>query len=168
MSKTPIIDGIMKYISEKNNLFCTPGHKGGRGFANSEGGRSLYENIIKIDLTEVDGLDNLHDPQGIIKESEERLRDLYESKKSYFLVNGSTSGNLAMIFSCFNEGDKVIVERNCHKSIFNGIILRKLNPVYIKNYFDEDINAPLSIDEEYFFQDYKRKYGCKRDNTYIS
>ncbi|AAK78278.1 arginine/lysine/ornithine decarboxylase [Clostridium acetobutylicum] len=161
MSKTPIIDGIMKYISEKNNLFCTPGHKGGRGFANSEGGRSLYENIIKIDLTEVDGLDNLHDPQGIIKESEERLRDLYESKKSYFLVNGSTSGNLAMIFSCFNEGDKVIVERNCHKSIFNGIILRKLNPVYIKNYFDEDINAPLSIDEEYFFKIIRENMDAK-------
>ncbi|MCR3761023.1 aminotransferase class I/II-fold pyridoxal phosphate-dependent enzyme [Clostridium felsineum] len=152
MSKAPIIDGIMKYISEKNSLFCTPGHKGGRGFSNSKMGKKLYENIIKMDLTEVDGLDNLHAPVGIIKEAEDRLRDLYGSKKSYFLVNGSTSGNLAMIFSCFNEGDKIIVERNCHRSIFNGIILRKLNPIYVKNYFDKNINASLSIDEEYFLK----------------
>lgn len=157
----PILDGMMKYISEKNSLFCMPGHKGGKGFLATEKGKWLYENIVKIDLTEVDGLDNLHAPHGIIKEAEEKLRDLYESKKSYFLVNGSTSGNLIMIFSCFNEGDKIIVERNCHRSIFNGIVLRKLKPVYIKNYFNNDINAPLSIDEEYFLRIIKENKDAK-------
>ena len=110
-----------------------PGHKGGLGFLETKQGKELYENLIKGDITEVDGLDNLHHAEGIIKESQELLSEYYGSSKSYFLVNGSTSGNLAMIFSSFNEGDKIIVERNCHRSVFNAIIMRKLKPVYIKN-----------------------------------
>ncbi|MFL0252999.1 aminotransferase class I/II-fold pyridoxal phosphate-dependent enzyme [Clostridium neuense] len=152
MSKLPLIDGIMKYISEKNSLFCMPGHKQGKGFLCTDEGKKFYDNLIKFDLTEVDGLDNLHHAEGIIKEAEERLSSFYGTKKSYFLVNGSTSGNLAMIFACFNEGDKVIVERNCHRSIFNSIIMRKLKPVYIKNDFNYEMNAPLAIDEEYFLK----------------
>lgn len=152
MSKLPLIDGIMKYISEKNSLFCMPGHKQGKGFLCTDEGKKFYDNFMKFDLTEVDGLDNLHHAEGIIKEAEERLSKFYGAKKSYFLVNGSTSGNLAMIFACFNEGDKVIVERNCHRSIFNGIIMRKLKPIYIKNDFNYEVNAPLAVDEEYFLK----------------
>lgn len=127
-----------------------PGHKGGLGFLNTEIGKKLYNNFLKADITEVDGVDNLHHPEGIIKESLDLLSKFYGSKKSYFLVNGSTSGNLAMIFASFNEGDKVIVERNCHRSIFNGIILRKLNPIYIRNKISDKYNAPMSIDMEHF------------------
>ncbi|MDP4144257.1 MAG: aminotransferase class V-fold PLP-dependent enzyme [Bacillota bacterium] len=151
MTKSPLIDGVMNYIKEGNIYFAMPGHKGGNGFLRDLKGRELYENILRLDITEVDGVDNLHHPEGIIKEAEDLLRDFYGSRKSYFLVNGSTSGNLAMIFSSFNEGDKVIVERNCHRSILNGIIMRKLNPIYIKNKYNRRYNAPLSIDEGHFF-----------------
>ncbi|WP_050608401.1 aminotransferase class I/II-fold pyridoxal phosphate-dependent enzyme [Clostridium niameyense] len=150
MSKLPIIKGVLKYIEENNLLFSMPGHKGGAGFLYTKEGKSFMENIIKYDLTEVDGLDNLHNSEGIIKESGNLLSRLYNSKKSYFLVNGSTSGNLAMIFSAFKEGDKVIVERNCHRSIFNGIVIRKLKPIYIKNKIYDKFNAPLAIDLEHF------------------
>lgn len=152
MSKLPLVEGVLKYIKENNTLLCMPGHKGGKGFRETAVGRKLYENFIKGDITEVDGLDNLHNAEGIIKEAQQYLAQFYGSKKSYFLVNGSTSGNLAMIFTSFNEGDKIIVERNCHKSIFNGIMLRKLKPVYIKNKINKKYDAPLSIEEEYFFR----------------
>ena len=151
MSELPILEGVLKYVKEENISFCMPGHKGGRGF-NTPIGKEFIENFLKCDVTEVDGLDNLHNAEGIIKESEGLLSHFYGSKKSYFLVNGSTSGNLAMIFSSFNEGDKVIVERNCHRSIFNAIIMRKLKPVYIKNIISERLNAPLSMDLGHFLQ----------------
>lgn len=150
MSRLPLVDGVLKYIREKNISFCMPGHKGGLGFLKTGKGRELYKNLIKGDITEVDGLDNLHHAEGIIKESQQLLSDYYGSIKSYFLVNGSTSGNLAMIFSSFNEGDKIIVERNCHRSIFNGIIMRKLKPVYIKNKTHSKYDAPLPLDKEHF------------------
>ena len=127
-----------------------PGHKAGIGFLETVQGKELYKNLIKADITEVDGLDNLHCAEGIIKESQQLLSEYYGSVKSYFLVNGSTSGNLAMIFSTFNEGDKIIVERNCHRSIFNAIIMRKLKPVYIKNEISSQYDAPFPLDREHF------------------
>lgn len=150
MSKLPLVEGVLRYINENNISFSMPGHKGGKGFLTTSEGEKLFNDIIKADLTEVDGLDNLHNPEGIIKESLEKLSGFYKSKKSYFLVNGSTSGNLAMIFSSFNEGDKIIVERNCHRSIFNGIIMRKLQPIYIRSQINNKYNAPMSIDMGHF------------------
>ncbi|GAA0743895.1 aminotransferase class I/II-fold pyridoxal phosphate-dependent enzyme [Clostridium oceanicum] len=148
MSELPILNGVLKYIKEKNTLFCMPGHKGGLGFLFTYEGNEFIKNMIEFDLTEVEGLDNLHHSSGIINESCNMLSRLYNSKKSYFLVNGSTSGNLSMIFAAFNEGDKILVERNCHRSIFNGIILRKLKPLYIKDIVYERYNAPLALDTE--------------------
>ncbi|WP_032123626.1 aminotransferase class I/II-fold pyridoxal phosphate-dependent enzyme [Clostridium amazonitimonense] len=149
MQEIPMLKALSDYVKEDNSLFCMPGHKGGRAFKREIQKIKLEDLILKSDLTEVDGLDNLHDPEGIIKEAEGLLRDLYGSKKSYFLVNGSTSGNMAMIFSAFEEGDKILVERNCHRSIFNGIVMRKLNPIYIKNKLSEEFNTPLGIEMEH-------------------
>ncbi|HHD2753762.1 TPA: aminotransferase class I/II-fold pyridoxal phosphate-dependent enzyme [Clostridium perfringens] len=140
MKNIPIIDGISSYLKEEIIPFSMPGHKMGRGFKN------LEQILLQGDLTEVEGLDNLQHPEGIIKEAEEKLSKLYNSKKSYFLVNGSTCGNLIMIFSLFKEGDKILVERNCHKSIMNGIIMRKLKPVFINNIFHSKLKAPVGID----------------------
>lgn len=150
MSKLPLVEGVLKYVEENNISFCMPGHKKGLGFRDTDIGKKLYDNFLKADITEVDGVDNLHHAEGIIKESLDLLSRFYNSKKSYFLVNGSTSGNLSMIFASFKEGDKVIVERNCHRSIFNGIIMRKLRPIYVRNKISKKYNAPMSIDVEHF------------------
>jgi arginine/lysine/ornithine decarboxylase len=149
--KLPLIEELVKYIDENNSYFAMPGHKMGKGFATVPEGKVILENFLKMDLTEVDGLDNLHNPQGVLKEAQELLSKYYGSKKSYFLVNGSTSGNLAMIFSTFQEGEKVIIERNCHRSIYNSIIMRKLKPIYIKSKVSEVYDAPFSIDREHLF-----------------
>ena len=151
MSRLPIIEELLKYIEEDNSYFAMPGHKMGKIFNEVPEGKELLRNLIKFDITEVDGVDNLHNPQGILKEAQELVSRFYGSKKSYFLVNGSTSGNLAMIFSTFKEGDKIIVERNCHRSIYNGIIMRKLRPVYIKSKISNIYDAPFSLDKEHLF-----------------
>lgn len=153
----PIKDALRQYIKEDNILFCMPGHKQGKGFKKD----LEYMDFVSADLTEVDGLDNLHRPEYAIKESQKLLSELYGSKKSYFLINGSTSGNLAMIFSAFNEEDKVIVQRDCHKSIFNGIILKKLRPIYIKSSIDYNFNAPLTMNMEHFFSLFNENKDAK-------
>ena len=145
-----MLEGLLNYMKENNAPFSMPGHKSGRAFMRTAEGKALQEVMLQGDITEVEGLDNYHDPKGIIKEGQRLLKELYGSEESYFLVNGSTSGNLVMIFSSFNEGDKILVERNCHKSIFNAIILRKLQPIYIKNYYSNRYNAPISMDMEHF------------------
>lgn len=102
-----------------------PGHKFGR--ISPLGGIDLY----KIDTTEVDISDNLHYPNSIIKEAQDRASELYESIQTFFLINGSSCGLLAAISSCNKKGDKILVARNCHKSVYNGIFLNQLDPIYV-------------------------------------
>jgi len=160
LSDLPIIEAVIDYAKEKNALFCTPGHKGGEGFSNPYT-KEFLRRTFEFDITEVEGLDNLHNPEGIIKISNELLSKLYGSYKSFFLINGSTLGNLIMIFSCFNEGDKILIERNCHKSVYNAVIMRKLKPIFIKNILSETLNAPLSIDMEHFLYNLKNQKDIK-------
>ncbi|HEX9025871.1 MAG TPA: aminotransferase class I/II-fold pyridoxal phosphate-dependent enzyme, partial [Clostridium sp.] len=97
-------------------------------------------------------LDNLHCPEGVIKEAQELLAKTYNAKKAYFLVNGSSSGNLASMFSAFDEGDEVLVERNCHKSIYNGLILRKLKVKYIEPIIDDENGVFLPPNKENIYK----------------
>ena len=113
-------EALLKYHDENNIIFSMPGNKCGLAFKRDEFGIELEKRLGSLDITEVDPLDNLHHPEGVIKESQELLAKTYGVKKAFFMVNGSSGGNLAAIFSAFNEGDEVLVERNCHKSIYNG------------------------------------------------
>ncbi len=140
MSNAPIVQALIEYLGKEMMPFSMPGNKSGRGFS-----EEIKYILSQGDITEVNGMDNLHKPEGVIEEAQGLLSQYYGSLSSYFLVNGSTSGNLTMIFSAFKEGDEIIVERNCHKSIFNGIILRKLKPIYIENEYCSDYGMPLGI-----------------------
>ncbi len=152
MPRLPIVDALLKYKEEENSYFAMPGHKMGKAYEDTKEGKIILDNFIKFDITEVEGLDNLHNPTSIIKEGQEQLANYYGCKKSYFLVNGSTSGNMIMIFATFKEGDKIIVERNCHRSVFNSIILRKLKPIYVMNEVSEKYDAPFSINKKHLFK----------------
>jgi len=146
--KLPLLKELLKYHDEKNLLLSMPGNKGGIGFLGDEFGEKFVNRLGGLDITEVDPLDNLHSPEGIIKEAQELLAKTYDAKKAYFLVNGSSSGNLAAIFAAFDEGDEVLVERNCHKSIYNGLILRKLKVRYIKPAIDDENGVFLPPNKE--------------------
>ncbi|MGJ7923148.1 aminotransferase class I/II-fold pyridoxal phosphate-dependent enzyme [Neobacillus sp. LXY-4] len=135
-SKTPIFDRLVAHSNEKPISFHVPGHKNGGLF--TEGGSSYYNQLLKLDVTELTGLDDLHSPHGIIQESEELLSNLYNVKKSFLLVNGTTVGNLAMIMASINEDDKVLVQRNCHKSILNGLQLANADPVFLSPEYDKE------------------------------
>ncbi|WP_346887587.1 aminotransferase class V-fold PLP-dependent enzyme [Clostridium sp. UBA1056] len=161
MPRLPIVHALLKYKEEENSYFAMPGHKMGKAYEDTKEGKVLLDNFIKFDITEVDGVDNLHHPTGIIKEGQEQLANYYGSKKSYFLVNGSTSGNMIMIFATFKEGDKIIVERNCHRSVFNSIILRKLKPIYVMNEVSKKYDAPFSINKKHLFKVIKENQDAK-------
>ncbi len=107
--------------------FHMPGHK-----RNAKFGITGSE----IDITEIDGYDNLHSPNGVIKNTENKLKSIYKSKRSFISVNGSSGGILASIFAICNEGDTIIVARNCHKSVYNACLLLKLKIIFIEPLYD--------------------------------
>ncbi|NFH67867.1 aminotransferase class I/II-fold pyridoxal phosphate-dependent enzyme [Clostridium botulinum] len=150
--RIPLLNELIKYHKEKNLLLSMPGNKAGLGFLRDEIGNEFAEKLGFLDITEVDHLDNLHCPEGVIKEAQELLSKTYNSKKAYFLVNGSSCGNLASIFDAFDEGDEVIVERNCHKSIYNALILRKLKVRYIEPIVDTEKDIFLPPNKENIYK----------------
>lgn len=105
------------------------------------------ESMFRMDITEIEGFDDLHHPGGILKESQERAARLFGAEETYFLVNGSTAGILAGLLGAFEEGDKVLVARNCHKSVYNGLYLGKLRPVYLFPEVDPETGLNKGIRE---------------------
>ena len=105
-----------------------PGHK--RNIA-LEGAGYLEKLAADIDITEIDGFDDLYHAEGILKESMERAAMLFGTRKSFYLVNGSTQGILSAICSQIKRNDKVICARNCHKSVYNALRLSGADAVYI-------------------------------------
>lgn len=101
-----------------------------------------------IDITEIDGFDDLHHADGIIKNIQEKAQKIYNAKKSFLLINGTTCGILAGIRSFVKKNDKVLVARNCHKSVYHAIELNELKPIYVMPKTNEDgINLGITPKE---------------------
>lgn len=101
-----------------------PGHKRNEKFLK-------MVNPYTIDITEVDGFDDLHAPEEIILEAMEKGKNLYKSRQCFLLVNGSTCGILSAICACVPKGGKLIAARNCHKSVYNAIALTECESVFM-------------------------------------
>ena len=84
-----------------------------------------------VDFTEIEGLDNLHHPEGILKEAMEEAARYYGTRKTWFLVNGSSCGILAAIEATTQIGETVLIGRNCHKAVYHGALLRNLQVEYV-------------------------------------
>ncbi|WHY77660.1 aminotransferase class I/II-fold pyridoxal phosphate-dependent enzyme [Neobacillus sp. WH10] len=144
--KKPLYEALMKHVNKEPISFHVPGHK--YGLIDQSDEDHFFNKLLKIDATELSGLDDLHSPEGAILEAEMLLADLYHTKKSFFLVNGSTVGNLAMIMAACSEGTQVLVERNCHKSVLNALKLAKARPVFLEPEFNQEwkIAAGVSVE----------------------
>ena len=92
---------------------------------------AMSEEYASIDFTEVDSLDDLHDPEGIILESEKNAARVLGADASYFLINGSTAGILAAVSASVKKGGKLLMVRGSHKSAYNAAYLRGLRTAYI-------------------------------------
>ncbi len=137
---TPLIDGLKKYIQENNIRMHMPGHK-----AKDE--LKLIANLIpEIDLTEVRGVDNLHNAKGIIEDSQKNASKVLGALHTLYSVNGTTAGIYAAITSQTSPGDKLLIARDSHKSVYQSLILGNLEVDYLYPKYDEDNNILIGID----------------------
>lgn len=122
--KSRLLEELKKYSNSDFYPFHMPGHK--RNTEDTE-----MPELYRYDITEIDGFDNLHQPEGIIKEMQKEAAQLYHSEETYFLINGSTSGILSAISAVSEKGGKLLIARNCHKSVYHGAFLNRLEICYI-------------------------------------
>ena len=129
--KAPIVDALKTAYHNPTYQFHIPGHTKGLGtlpdFRNLVGKKALM-----VDTTdEFDNLGTLTPATGPIKEAEELAAQAFGAKKTFFLLNGSTVGNLAIAMGLTRKGQKVIVNRNCHRSILTGLIISGADPLWV-------------------------------------
>ncbi|MBZ2175051.1 aminotransferase class I/II-fold pyridoxal phosphate-dependent enzyme [Schnuerera sp. xch1] len=129
--KTPIIDSL-KILQRKNEIsFHTPGHKGKDTLI------EWTKYIPNIDTTELPGMDNLHNATGIIKESQQLAAKTFGALETIYSVNGTTGGIYIALAAITNPGDKILIQRDSHKSMYNASILNRLDIEYIYANYNE-------------------------------
>lgn len=117
-------DKLVEYSNSDYYPMHMPGHK-----RNKEMLKMV--NPYSIDITEIDGFDNLHHAEGILREEMSHAAALYGSEHTNYLVGSSTSGILTGVAACTKKGDKILVARNSHKAVYHAIYLNELVPIYI-------------------------------------
>ncbi len=145
-NRTPLFDAVKYHVKRNAIPLQIPGHKHGYGL--TEYREFVGENVLKMDLNETRGIDMIWDPVSVIAEAEKLLAAASGANHAYFLINGTTSGVQAMIMSSCTPGDKIILPRNAHKSIFNGLILSGANPVYVQPEIDDYLGIVTGITSE--------------------
>ena len=143
--RAPLYEALLGYIREGVLPCHFPGHKQGRGvdprFLEFVGHGAFY-----LDLTEVPGLDDLHRPAGAIAEAQRLAAEAFGAEETFFLVNGTTAGNQAMLLATCRPGDLVAVARNAHRSVLAGLIMSGAFPLYLEPEWDPRLGIWLGLD----------------------
>lgn len=126
-----LYEQLKKYRDTDYYPFHMPGHKRNmRAFGEDFSMEPLAE-AAGIDITEIDGFDNLHEADGIIKEAQQDAAALYGAEETFFLVGGSTCGILSAISASTGKGDRILVARNSHKSVYHAAYLKELSITWL-------------------------------------
>ena len=133
-----LYDKLKAYGDSDYYGFHMPGHKRNPDIT---GAGLPYE----IDITEIEGFDDLHHADGILVDAQKRAAEVYQADETHFLVNGSTVGILSAISGSTKKGDTILVARNCHKSVYHAIYMNELNPVYLYPEFDTEKHLNTEI-----------------------
>lgn len=128
--KRYIAEGLDEYLSKNMKPWHMPGHK-------RKGIGSTLDDIFKFDITEIPGVDDLHNPEGMIHKSQQQLAEIYNTFASYYMVNGATGGVLSAVgavasYRSDKQEGRIIIARNCHKSVYNACEIFGLKPIYLE------------------------------------
>ena len=145
--KQPLVEAMERYLREQVYPLHTPGHKGGRGVA--EPLRSLLgSTALRMDVSLMSELDDIHAPCSCIKDAQEEAARLYGSDACFFSVNGTTGAIHAMLLAALQPGDKVLVPRNAHRSVMGGLILADAVPVYVQPVYIKEFGLQGQVTPE--------------------
>ncbi|MBV8489236.1 MAG: aminotransferase class I/II-fold pyridoxal phosphate-dependent enzyme [Candidatus Eremiobacteraeota bacterium] len=146
-SRTPYFQALLDYVDSGVLPFHTPGHVQGVGM-DLAFREFVGDNVCAIDLTPMPGIDDLLQPMESIKEAQELAAEAWGADHTFFLINGSTSGNQCMMMTAVNPGDKIAVPRNSHKSMLGGLVMSGAQPVYMQPEVDEELHMDHCVTPE--------------------
>ncbi|MBK6854261.1 MAG: ornithine decarboxylase [Burkholderiales bacterium] len=133
---TPFFDQLLEYVASAKDSWHTPGHAGGDAFKGSAWVADFHgfvgEQMLRADLSvSVPQLDSLLHPVGVIAQAQDLAAEAFGARKTYFATNGTSTSNKVIFQTLLAPGDKLLLDRNCHKSVHHGVILSGARPVYL-------------------------------------
>ncbi|MDQ0253871.1 arginine/lysine/ornithine decarboxylase [Evansella vedderi] len=145
--ETPLFDGLLNHVNQKPIQFHIPGHKGGVGM-DQDFREFIGDNALSLDLINIEPLDDLHHPGGIINEAQSLAAEAFGADHTFFSVQGTSGAIMTMIMSVCGPGEKIIVPRNVHKSIMSAIVFSGATPIFIHPEIDETLGISHGITTE--------------------
>ena len=129
---------LLKYAESDAYAFHMPGHK---RVMDPLGGQAM-----KLDITEIDGFDNLHDAEGVLRDEMEAAAEMYGARETLFSVNGSTCALLAAISAAVPRGGTILIERACHMAVYHAAYLRELRVLYVEDVCPGEVGDGICFD----------------------
>ena len=145
-SDTPFYDQLREYVALAKDSWHTPGHGGGDSFKGSSWVGDFYdfvgEEMLRADLSvSVPMLDSLLHPTGVIAQSQRLAAKAFGARATFFATNGTSTSNKVIFQTLLTPGAKLLLDRNCHKSVHHGVILSGARPIYL----DSSVNQQFGI-----------------------
>src|SRR5919201_1403637 len=145
-ARTPFYDQLKNYVWMAKDQWHTPGHSSGESLRGSPWVNDFYdfmgEHVFDADLSvSVPMLDSLMEPKGVISEAQAKAAKAFGAKRTFFATNGPSTANKVISQTLLAPGEKLILDRNCHKSVHHGVVLSGAHPVYL----DSSLNRKYGL-----------------------
>lgn len=139
----PLLEALRSFVERDQAPFYSPGHKGGRTLD-----PWLRDHLAAVDLNNLPDTDTLHCPEGPILAAEKLIADAWGVGQSFILVQGSTTGNIAVALSALRPGEPVLVQRNAHKSVLAGLVQVGARPIWLEPRWDPRFGIAHGLDAD--------------------
>jgi arginine decarboxylase len=145
-ARTPFYDALRAYVLAAKDSWHTPGHSSGDSLRGSPWVNEFYdfmgEHVFDADLSvSVKALDSLMEPTGVIAEAQQMAAKAFGARKTFFATNGTSTANKVILQTLIAPGEKMLLDRNCHKSVHHGVVLSGAHPVYL----DSSVNRKYGV-----------------------
>jgi arginine decarboxylase len=145
-ARTPFYDQLKNYVWMAKDQWHTPGHSSGESLRGSPWVNDFYEfmgeHVFDADLSvSVPMLDSLMEPKGVIAEAQAMAAKAFGARRTFFATNGTSTANKVIFQTLLAPGEKLILDRNCHKSVHHGVVLSGAHPVYL----DSSLNRKYGL-----------------------
>jgi arginine decarboxylase len=137
-ARTPFYDQLKNYVWMAKDSWHTPGHSSGESLRGSPWINDFYdfmgEHIFDADLSvSVPMLDSLMEPRGVIAEAQAMAAKAFGARRTFFATNGTSTANKVIFQTILAPGEKLLLDRNCHKSVHHGVVLSGAHPIYLNS-----------------------------------
>lgn len=137
-ARTPFYDQLKSYVHMAKDAWHTPGHSSGDSLRGSPWVNDFYEfmgeHVFDADLSvSVPALDSLMEPTGVIARAQELAAKAFGARRTFFATNGTSTANKVILQTLIAPGEKLLLDRNCHKSVHQGVVLSGARPIYLNS-----------------------------------